>query len=111
MELVEDVGFDAFNAGQLADSWRQEPGQPAYCTEPNLKQLPILLSQADRKKAGLNRDKIRAILEKLPPDISPQILLRMARLSAGLDRWKPQSWLAAVVFVLAVIRTGGVNFR
>ncbi|CAM1509643.1 Fc.00g033820.m01.CDS01 [Cosmosporella sp. VM-42] len=71
MEPGEDIGFDAFNAGQLADSWRQEPGQPAYCTETNLKQFPLLLSRADRKQAALNRDKIRAILEKLPQNFSP----------------------------------------
>src|SRR3954464_13837107 len=28
MKLVEDTGFDAFDAGSLADSWRQQPGAP-----------------------------------------------------------------------------------
>lgn len=27
------VGFDAVDAGTLADSRRQQPGTPAYCTE------------------------------------------------------------------------------
>ncbi|WP_425294317.1 NADPH-dependent F420 reductase, partial [Microvirga tunisiensis] len=30
MALVEDTGFDAFDAGALADSWRQQPGAPCY---------------------------------------------------------------------------------
>ncbi|MGX1274720.1 NADPH-dependent F420 reductase [Streptomyces phaeoluteigriseus] len=29
MALVEDTGFDAFDTGALADSWRQQPGAPA----------------------------------------------------------------------------------
>ena len=33
MQLVEDTGFDAFDAGPIADSWRQQPGAPAYCTD------------------------------------------------------------------------------
>lgn len=111
MELVEEIGFDAFNAGSLADSWRQQPGQPAYCTEPSLKQLPGLLSCADRKQGARNRDKARALIEKLPPNFSPQILLRVARLSAGMDKWRPQSWLAAVQLVFAFLRTGITRAR
>src|SRR5919206_2167577 len=33
MALVEDTGFDAFDAGTLAESWRQQPGTPCYCTD------------------------------------------------------------------------------
>ena len=28
--LVDDIGFDAYDAGPLADSWRFERDQPAY---------------------------------------------------------------------------------
>jgi predicted dinucleotide-binding enzyme len=31
--LVEDLGFDAVDAGGLADSWRQQPGTPVYGTD------------------------------------------------------------------------------
>ena len=30
MELVEATGFDAMDSGSLSDSWRQQPGTPAY---------------------------------------------------------------------------------
>jgi hypothetical protein len=30
MGLVDEVGFDAVDAGGLDDSWRQQPGTPAY---------------------------------------------------------------------------------
>ncbi len=29
-ELIEQLGFDAVDAGPLSESWRQQPGQPVY---------------------------------------------------------------------------------
>ncbi|EHK46775.1 hypothetical protein TRIATDRAFT_283198 [Trichoderma atroviride IMI 206040] len=104
MELLEAIGFDAFNAGPLEDSWRQQAGQPAYCTEPTLKELVTLLSSAHREKAKENRDKVMAIAKKLPPDFSPQSMVQVARLGAGLDLWKPRSWLAAIQLAYALAR-------
>lgn len=31
--LIDDLGFDAVDAGGLDDSWRQEPGTPVYGTD------------------------------------------------------------------------------
>jgi predicted dinucleotide-binding enzyme len=33
MALVEELGFDAVDGGSLHESWRQQPGTPAYCTD------------------------------------------------------------------------------
>ena len=33
MDLVEELGFDAVDGGSLRESWRQQPGTPAYCTD------------------------------------------------------------------------------
>jgi len=33
MALVEELGFDAVDDGSLHESWRQQPGTPAYCTD------------------------------------------------------------------------------
>ncbi|MGK5551191.1 hypothetical protein ACSNOI_06210 [Actinomadura kijaniata] len=33
MQLIEDTGFDAVDAGEPAESWRMQPGSPAYCTD------------------------------------------------------------------------------
>jgi predicted dinucleotide-binding enzyme len=38
--LVEDTGCDAYDAGTLADSWRQQPGEPAYCTNLTAADMP-----------------------------------------------------------------------
>jgi len=39
MGLVDDVGFDALDAGTLEDSWRQQACGPAYCTDLQLDEL------------------------------------------------------------------------
>jgi 8-hydroxy-5-deazaflavin:NADPH oxidoreductase len=43
MQLVEETGFDALDAGPLAASWRQQPGTPAYCTELTTAELTAAL--------------------------------------------------------------------
>lgn len=55
-ELVELTGFDPVDAGDLADSWRQQPGTPAYCTELTTAQLQNALSVADKARAPQDRD-------------------------------------------------------
>jgi predicted dinucleotide-binding enzyme len=56
MELVEVTGFDASDSGSLADSWRQQPGTPAYCTELSTGELETALQSADQSRAPENRD-------------------------------------------------------
>jgi predicted dinucleotide-binding enzyme len=55
-QLVDDTGFDALDAGVLADSWRQQPGTPAYCTELATDELARALSAAEKAKAPVTRD-------------------------------------------------------
>lgn len=56
--LVEETGFDAVDAGVLSESWRQQPGTPAYCTELTKDELIKALETADRLKAPVNRDRL-----------------------------------------------------
>lgn len=56
MELVEVTGFDALDSGRLGDSWRQQPGTAAYCTELTAHELTSALRSADRSRAPGNRD-------------------------------------------------------
>lgn len=46
--LVNDAGFDPFDAGSLADSWRFERAMPAYCMWVDRLQLQKLLDAARR---------------------------------------------------------------
>jgi predicted dinucleotide-binding enzyme len=57
-ELVSDSGFDAVDAGQLADSWRFQPGTPAYCTDLTAQEVTLALPQAVKERAPENRDRI-----------------------------------------------------
>jgi 8-hydroxy-5-deazaflavin:NADPH oxidoreductase len=55
-KLVQDAGFDAVDAGNLAESWRQQPGTPAYCTELKADHLKTALGMANRTAAAENRE-------------------------------------------------------
>src|SRR5688572_27300956 len=66
MELVEETGFDAFDAGSLTDSWRQQPGAPAYGTDLTLKELQGALAAADKARLPKRRDlAVAAFQERL----------------------------------------------
>jgi 8-hydroxy-5-deazaflavin:NADPH oxidoreductase len=55
-ELINAIGFDVFDAGAIADSWKHQPGSPIYCRDitrneitkriKNLKQSEILLRRS-----------------------------------------------------------------
>jgi 8-hydroxy-5-deazaflavin:NADPH oxidoreductase len=45
--LIDALGFDGLDAGALADSWRQQPGSPAYCRDLDADGLRAALAQAD----------------------------------------------------------------
>ena len=62
MTLVEDTGFDAVDAGTLADSWRQQPGAPAYCTELTREEMPAALAIAEKDVLPERRDKAMAAI-------------------------------------------------
>jgi 8-hydroxy-5-deazaflavin:NADPH oxidoreductase len=62
MILVEDTGFDAVDAGTLADSWRQQPGAPVYCTELTREEMPSALAAAEKDVLPERRDKAMAAI-------------------------------------------------
>lgn len=66
MALVEDTGFDAFDAGTLADSWRQQPGTPCYCTDITREEMAAALAAADAARSPKRRDlAVAAITERV----------------------------------------------
>jgi 8-hydroxy-5-deazaflavin:NADPH oxidoreductase len=66
MALVEDTGLDAFDAGTLADSWRQQPGAPCYCTDLTREEMPAAHAAADRARLPKRRDlSFAAVMERL----------------------------------------------
>jgi len=46
--LYDQFGFDAVDIGGLAESWRLDPGQPAFVTRQNAEQLKANVARATR---------------------------------------------------------------
>jgi 8-hydroxy-5-deazaflavin:NADPH oxidoreductase len=44
--VIDALGFDGIDAGGLVDSWRQQPGTPAYCRDLDAVALKAALDQA-----------------------------------------------------------------
>ncbi|WCK69071.1 NADPH-dependent F420 reductase [Agrobacterium tumefaciens] len=82
-KLVNETGFDALDAGDLANSWRQQPGTPAYCTELALPELRDALSKANQASAPKNRDVlIKSFMEETSPLSHGQIVARNREVTA-----------------------------
>ncbi|GBQ99254.1 hypothetical protein AA23498_3443 [Acetobacter nitrogenifigens DSM 23921 = NBRC 105050] len=103
MAIVNAIGFEPFDAGTIDESWRQQPGQPAYCTDPTVGELRDLLHRADRQAAIRNRDQGARLMAKLPPDYPSDQLVRVARFFVGLDRLEPAAWAALFRLGIAVL--------
>jgi predicted dinucleotide-binding enzyme len=50
MKLVDELGFEPVDAGSLADSWRYQPGTPAYTADLDEVKLRTALAAADRAR-------------------------------------------------------------
>jgi len=48
--FIDEIGFDGVDAGTLADSWRQQPGTPAYARDLDAEARKAALAQADAGK-------------------------------------------------------------
>lgn len=46
MQLVEEIGFDAVDAGAIEESWRQQPGSPGYLKDYDIAGARRALAQA-----------------------------------------------------------------
>jgi predicted dinucleotide-binding enzyme len=59
MQLVDELGFDPVDAGEIKDSWKQHPGSPFYCADLSAGEIAAKLSEltvADRVQ--LNKDRL-----------------------------------------------------
>ena len=66
VKLLDQIGFDAVDSGSLADSWRHQPGAPAYCTDLTATELQDALSAAEKTRLPARRDlAVAAIMERV----------------------------------------------
>lgn len=82
VSLVNDTGFDGYDAGALADSWRQQPGSPVYCTNLRYDEIGPALLAAERERLPRRRDLSVAIFsERFGPGVNPDAgtIIRISR--------------------------------
>ena len=65
LRLVDDLGFDPVDAGDLDDSWRQQTGTPAYCRDLEAAALRRALAEADRSRIAEYRAEEEARIRRL----------------------------------------------
>lgn len=66
MSLVNETGFDAFDAGTLEESWRQQPGAPCYCTDLTYNEMKLALAATEKSRLPARRDiAVQAIQERM----------------------------------------------
>jgi predicted dinucleotide-binding enzyme len=82
MALMDDTGFDGYDAGPLAESWRQQPGSPVYCTNLSFDEVGPALAAAERERLPKRRDLSVAIFsERFGPGMNPDAdtIIRISR--------------------------------
>jgi predicted dinucleotide-binding enzyme len=82
MALMDDTGFDGYDAGPLADSWRQQPGSPVYCTNLTYDETGPALAAAERDRLAKRRDLSVAIFaERCGVGVNPDAatIIRISR--------------------------------
>jgi predicted dinucleotide-binding enzyme len=50
IQLVDQIGFDAVDAGGLDESWRQQPGTPVYATDFDAEGVRRALAEASKER-------------------------------------------------------------
>src|SRR5881409_1583098 len=73
-QLIDRIGFDSVDAGTIAESWRQQPGSPVYCTNPTKEELQLWLKNVDRSSLATGREKgLKAYLAVVDADYQTQV--------------------------------------
>jgi predicted dinucleotide-binding enzyme len=76
LRLVGELGFDPVDGGDLNDSWRQQPGTPAYCKDLEAAALRRALAEADRSRISENRAEQEARIRRSIAAQTPSSLAR-----------------------------------
>jgi len=86
-QLIDRIGFDSVDAGTIAESWRQQPGSPVYCTNPTKEELRLWLKKVDRSSLAANREKgLKAYYPTRDADYQAQIEAHRSVLINGIKQ-------------------------
>jgi predicted dinucleotide-binding enzyme len=64
LRLVDDLGFDPLDGGDLDNSWRQQTGTPAYCQDLEAAALRRALVEVDRSRIAEYRAEQEARIKR-----------------------------------------------
>src|SRR5437879_2510440 len=86
-QLIDRIAFDSVDTGTIAESWRQQPGSPVYCTNPTKEELRLWLKQVDRSSLAANREKVlKAYYPTRDADYQAQIEAHRSVLINGIKQ-------------------------
>jgi len=55
-QIIDETGFDSYDAGSITDSWRQQPGSPPYCTDLTSEEMKEAIAKSDKAQTIINRE-------------------------------------------------------
>ena len=68
--LLDDIGFDFFDVGTLADSWKQQPGAPIYATNLKHSENKNWVNRATKSSLPARRENFLKLITGLPTNLS-----------------------------------------
>ncbi|RXK17493.1 NADPH-dependent F420 reductase [Macrococcus sp. DPC7161] len=80
--MIREIGIDVVDNGELNNSWRHQPGAPAYCTELNQSHLEHALKIAVKSSVPINRDEV---MKHFKPNMQHEDIVAMNRKVYGAD--------------------------
>lgn len=83
--LVDEIGFDPVDAGELAESWRQQPSTPVYCCDYDADETRRALAAARQGEAPKKRDMMMATYSKLGPNPTHADVVASNRVTNAVD--------------------------
>jgi len=79
-EIIRSIGFDPVDIGTIAQSWRQEPGSPLYCTDLTKEETLYWYPRIRRELLHGRRDQLVNLYFTWPKDVTLEEQLAKARL-------------------------------
>jgi len=101
-KLINDLGFDELDIGSLSQSWRQQPGTPAYCTDLDLESLSAAVNAADRRTATEKREEQSRAIVALGPNATPLERVKVSSLYFHQPR-KREKHMASFASVFPIL--------
>ena len=82
MDLVDQCGFDPYDAGSLAESWKMQPNSAGYCCDYTVEELDLIKEKSNQtpESVAQNRNMIMGnFAEFAENDFSHENVIRMNR--------------------------------